>query len=95
MDPDTNADTCRTKRHTAGLLDIRSIIGLLLTVYGVILTLMGIFGDKELDKTGEVNANLWGGLALLAAGLIFLAWARLRPITVPEHQSSDRSSEPG
>ena len=26
---------------------------------------MGLFGDKELDKTGDVNANLWAGLALV------------------------------
>lgn len=73
------------KRHTAGLLDIRSIIGLLLAIYGVILVLMGLFGDKELDKTGDVNANLWAGLGLLVAGVAFLAWARIRPIVVPEH----------
>ena len=52
----------------AGLLDIRNIIGGLLGVYGVILTLMGIFGDTELDKTGDVNANLWAGLVLLVGG---------------------------
>jgi hypothetical protein len=53
------ADNTSTKRHTAGALDIRNIIGGLLGVYGVILVLMGLFGDKELDKTGDVNANLW------------------------------------
>ena len=73
------------RRHTAGLLDIRTIIGGLLGVYGVILTFMGIFGDKELDKTGGVNANLWAGLALLVTGIGFLVWARVRPIVVPEH----------
>jgi len=81
---DTTAEkTGRT--HTAGALDIRNIIGGLLTVYGLILTLMGLFGDKELDKTGDVNANLWSGLGLLVVGIVFLVWARLRPIVVPEH----------
>ncbi|WP_205473157.1 hypothetical protein [Nocardioides sp. SYSU D00038] len=73
-----------TRRHTAGVLDIRNIIGGLLAAYGVILTLMGLFGDKELEKTGDVNANLWAGLALLAVGIGFLLWARLRPVVVPE-----------
>ena len=59
---DEQADP-RPATHTAGALDIRNIIGGLLGVYGVILTLMGIFGDKENDKTGDVNANLWAGLA--------------------------------
>lgn len=73
------------QKHTAGALDIRNIIGGLLGVYGVILVLMGLFGDKELEKTGDVNANLWAGLALVVVGAVFLTWARLRPIVVPEH----------
>ena len=48
-------------QHTAGAFDIRNIIGGLIGVYGVILTVMGIFGDQERDKTGGVNANLWAG----------------------------------
>lgn len=72
-------------RHTAGLLDIRTIIGALIGAYGVILTLMGLFGDQEPDKTGDVNANLWAGLVMIVVGLVFLVWARLRPVVVPEH----------
>jgi hypothetical protein len=71
-------------RHTAGLFDIRNIIGALLGIYGLILTVAGIFADAEEDKTGGVNANLWAGLALLAAGIIFFAWAWLRPVIVPD-----------
>ncbi len=73
------------KKHTAGALDIRNIIGGLLGVYGVILVLMGLFGDKELDKTGDVNANLWAGLALVVVSAVFLTWAKLRPTVVPDH----------
>ena len=82
-----------TEKKTAGAFDIRSIIGLLLTAYGVILTLMGLFGDTEADKTGGVNANLWAGLGLLVVGLGFMAWARLRPILVPEHTDKDEVAE--
>ena len=80
-------------KHTAGALDIRNIIGALIGVYGVILVLMGLFGDKELDKTGGVNANLWAGLGMLVVGLGFLTWARLRPVVVPE--SHDDQSTAG
>lgn len=73
------------RRHRAGALDIRNVIGLLLSVYGVILLLMGIFGDTAPEKTGGVNANLWAGLGLLVAGVAFLAWALLRPLLVPGH----------
>jgi len=81
-----NEQTSTTQsRHTAGALDIRNIIGGLLGVYGVILVLMGLFGDKELDKTGDVNANLWAGLALVVVSAVFVTWARLKPIVVPDH----------
>lgn len=77
------ADT--TTKKTAGAFDIRNFIGMLLGLYGVILVLMGLFGDKELDKTGGVNANLWTGLALLLVSIGFMTWARLRPTVVPDH----------
>lgn len=72
-----------TQKKTAGAMDVRAIIGMLMGTYGVILTLMGLFGDPETEKTGGVNANLWTGLALLAVGAFFIGWARLRPIVVP------------
>ncbi len=73
-----------SEKHTAGALDIRNIIGGLLAVYGVILLLMGLFGDKAFEKTGNVNANLWAGLAMLVVGAGFMLWAWLRPIVVPD-----------
>lgn len=68
--------------QTAGVYDIRNVIGGLIGVYGVILTLMGLFGDEEGDKTGDVNANLWAGLVMLVFGIAFVLWARLRPVRV-------------
>jgi hypothetical protein len=70
--------------HRAGIFDIRNIIGALLAVDGLIITLVGMFGDTEEEKTGGVNANLWAGLVLLVVGLGFMAWARLRPVVVPD-----------
>lgn len=72
-------------QHTAGAFDIRNIIGALIGLYGVVLTVMGLFADPETAKTGGVNANLWAGIGMLVVGLAFLAWARLKPIVVPEH----------
>ncbi|NYE37264.1 hypothetical protein F4692_002397 [Nocardioides cavernae] len=77
-------DSTSTRTHQAGAFDIRNIIGALMGVYGVILALAGLFGDPELEKTGDVNANLWTGLALVVVAVAFLAWARLKPIEVPE-----------
>lgn len=79
--------------RTAGLFDIRTIIGSLLGFYGVVLTLMGAFGDTEKAKTGGWNANLWTGLALLLVAAAFLLWARLRPVVVKATTSHDGPSE--
>ena len=73
-----------TGKKTSGAFDVRNIIGGLLGIYGIILTLMGLFADTEEDKTGGVNANLWAGLALLAVAAAFLVWWRVRPIVVPD-----------
>jgi multisubunit Na+/H+ antiporter MnhB subunit len=81
-------------KKTAGALDVRSIIGMLLTAYGVILTLMGLFADPAKEKTGGVNANLWTGLVLLVVGLGFLVWARVRPLVVPDHVDKDEVTAP-
>jgi hypothetical protein len=82
-------------RHgqTAGIFDIRNIIGALMGIYGVILLLLGIFGDTEEDKTGGINANLWGGIVLLVTGAIFLAWARLRPVVIPDDFEAEPDEE--
>jgi hypothetical protein len=78
--------------QTAGVYDIRNVIGGLIGVYGVILTLMGLFGDEEGDKTGDVNANLWAGLVMLAFGIAFVLWARLRPVRVEDDEiEADRT----
>lgn len=74
----------RRKRHTAGAFDIRNVIGALLGLYGVVLTVLGLASDDSGRKTGDVDANLWAGIALLVVAGAFLAWARIRPIVVDE-----------
>jgi hypothetical protein len=86
---DTSATARRKPGHTAGLLDIRNIIGSLLAIDGLILLLAGIFADTEEEKTGGINANLWAGLVLLVVGVAFIAWCRLRPVVVPDDFDAD------
>jgi len=73
------------QKKTAGIFDIRNIIEALLTIYGVILTLINVSAAPETEKTGGSNANLVAGIVLLIMGLGFIAWAYLRPVKVPEH----------
>jgi hypothetical protein len=82
-------------KKTAGALDVRNIIGMLMAVYGVILVVLGIFSDSTAAKTGDVNANLWAGLALVGVGAVFLIWARLRPIVVPQDIEAETDAPPG
>ena len=79
-----------TEKHTAGLFDLRFIIGGLLTVYGVILTALGIFNatDEELARGDGLNINLWAGIGMLVVGLGFAIWARWRPLVVPPDAAS-------
>jgi hypothetical protein len=75
----------------AGAFDIRVFIGALLGIYGVILTLTGLFGtsDEGLAKADGVNINLWTGLALLLSSAVFVGWARLRPVVVRPQEPVD------
>lgn len=83
------------ERHRAGLFDIRSIIGLLIGIYGVILVITGFFtSDDQITKSDGVNVNLWAGLVMVVVGVAFVLWARLRPIVVPEDPSQAGGDRP-
>ncbi|MFJ8075279.1 hypothetical protein ACIQ7Q_15435 [Streptomyces sp. NPDC096176] len=74
----------RKSATAARLFDIRRIIGGLFTLYGVIVTVAGLFAsDTDLKKAEGVNINLWTGLGMLALGLFFLVWLTLRPTAPP------------
>jgi hypothetical protein len=69
----------------ARLFDVRRVIGGLFTVYGVIVTLLGLFDSpSEIKKAQGVRINLWMGLAMLALGLFMLLWLRLNPPKTPD-----------
>jgi uncharacterized membrane protein len=74
------------REHTAGAYDVRYVIAGLIGFYGVVLVLVGLFGDSADDraKTGGVNANLWSGLVMVLVAIAFAVWTRLRPVVVDE-----------
>ncbi|KUF19538.1 MULTISPECIES: hypothetical protein [Streptomyces] len=79
------SDLERKSATAARLFDIRLIIGGLFTLYGVIVTIAGLTAsDADLEKAEDININLWTGLGMLALGLFFLAWLKLRPASAPE-----------
>jgi len=64
-------------------LDIRVPIGLMFTIMGAILVLVGLFADRAIDaRSLGLNVNLWWGLVLLAVGalLLWLGWRAQRAV---------------
>jgi membrane protein implicated in regulation of membrane protease activity len=72
------------------------VIGGLLTLYGIVLTVMGLFasGDTKAKAAG-ININLWAGLVILAGGAVFLAWARRRPLRAEDLQGATPTAREG
>lgn len=57
-------------------LDLRLPIGLMFTVFGVMLAWYGLASDQAIyDRSLGINVNLWWGLVVLAFGLVMLAFA--------------------
>jgi hypothetical protein len=82
--PSAEGRPVKTKR--AGAFDMRNFIAALLGIYGVVLVIYGIIGssDTQLAKADQVNINLWAGIGMVIVSAIFITWARLRPVIVPE-----------
>ncbi len=83
-------DATEGASHRAGALDIRNFIGGLIGLYGIVLTALGLFAtsDADMDRTGGFAVNLWAGIGMLVAAAGFIAWARLRPVVVPDDDES-------
>ena len=58
-------------------LDIRLPIGIIFSIYGVVLLLYGMVADPSIfqEKSLGVNIDLWWGLAMLVFGLFMGALA--------------------
>lgn len=82
--------------ETAGAFDIRLFIGSLLGLFGLLLLAMGVFAfdDAAAQKTDGLNANLWTGLALVAAGIAFAVWTKLDPIRMVVRENEEGAEEP-
>ena len=84
MADETNRPDEKKVSAAARLFDVRRVIGGLFIVYGVIVTLLGLFDtDAEIAKAEGVRINLWMGLSMLVLGGLFLLWLRLNPPAPP------------
>jgi solute:Na+ symporter, SSS family len=63
--------------------------GIALALYGVILTVMGLFASSDTKaKAAGININLWAGLVILAGGAVFIGWVLLRPLRPSDVQEA-------
>jgi hypothetical protein len=56
--------------------DLRLPIGLMFSVFGVLLTVFGLMSDRAIyHRSLGINVNLWWGLVLVVFGVVMLALA--------------------
>ncbi len=86
----SDIDDRNPKDTTASrLFDLRTLIGALFVIYGLILTVVGLFNsEQDLAKADGIRINLWLGLSMLLLGLLFLLWVRLRPLRLERDPST-------
>ena len=77
------------------LFDLRTLIGGLFVLYGILLTIVGIFDSpEEIAKANGIRINLWIGLSMLVLGVLFLIWALTRPMVLERHPLNEDLGEP-
>jgi xanthine/uracil/vitamin C permease (AzgA family) len=81
----------------AKLFDLRSFIGALFVIFGVLVTIPGLAASKAaIDKAAGINLALWLGLIMLITGALFLLWVWRKPpapVTAEEAEASRRARE--
>jgi predicted phage tail protein len=93
---DEEREAAAVSPSAARLFDVRRVIGGLFTVYGVIVTVVGVADSgAALTKAGGVRINLWVGLAMLLLGLLFLIWQWLRPASLTPSSDQSPDQPPG
>src|ERR1700749_2222731 len=89
--------TTKRVERAANLFDLRRIIGGVMTVWGVLLIILGATDStEEANKAAGININLYAGIGMLIVGLIFLAWAFSRPLgsDLRDAEEDERSGSP-
>jgi hypothetical protein len=75
------------RTRSAGLFDLRWIIAVLIGLFGIVVTLMGIFDHaSSTAASGQsvgVNVNLWTGIPMIVLAAGFGVWAAVRPLRLP------------
>ena len=82
-EPGATRATVETGSRMQRLFDLRYVIGALLGLYGVVLVIRGLLdGPGQLARAAGISINLWTGIGLLVVAVVFLIWARVRPLGI-------------
>jgi hypothetical protein len=72
---------------TAKLLDLRTFIGSLFIVFGVLVGGRGVLAYQEdIAKSIGINLNLWLGVSCLIFGIAMTAWTWISPPEILHHR---------
>ena len=81
----------------AKLFDLRSFIGSLFVIFGILVTIPGVAASKAtISKAADINLGLWVGVIMLVIGVLFLIWVLLKPpapITAAEAEAARKARE--
>ena len=87
------------KRYPAlsrvAMMDLRAWTAALFAVFGLMLTVYGLFfvTDADLAKGAGANLDLWAGLGMLGFSLAFFVWLMMRPPEVGEAKIGDPTED--
>jgi hypothetical protein len=81
----------------AKLFDLRTFIGALFVIFGVVVGIEGLVASQaSINKAEGINLSLWTGLSMLALGVIFIVWMLVRPPSLDvKHQDLSHAPERG
>jgi uncharacterized membrane protein YedE/YeeE len=93
--PDSAA--ARRAHRLAKLFDLRTFIGALFLIFGLVVTVEGFNASAaDIAKAAGVNLSLWTGLSMLVVGALFVTWMLVKPPqTEAEHQDLSRPPDYG
>lgn len=81
----------------AKLFDLRTFIGALFTIFGILVTIPGIAASQAtINKAAGINLGLWVGVIMLVIGVFFLSWVLFKPpapVTTAEAEAARRARE--
>jgi prolipoprotein diacylglyceryltransferase len=81
----------------AKLFDLRTFIGALFLIFGVVVTIEGLRASPaQIAKAAGINISLWTGVCMVVIGLFFVIWMLTKPPSLDvKHEDLSHTPERG